>query len=118
MDEKELRGLKSINDTIRALLAEAGHNPGDVLEPTAEEEAPEGEQKRRKIKVVAPFFSLEEILKRDGMLKYLTGVSIVQFRMLLEFVAEVREPNFFFVFLPSSTTAAVFVVVSLLTCVS
>ena len=96
MKEKESRGLKSVDATIQALLAEAGHKGEDVLEPTSQEEPPESAQKKRKIKVMEPLYSYEDIQKRDGMLKYLTGVSQEQFNMLLDLVAKVRERIFFF----------------------
>jgi hypothetical protein len=117
MKEKESRGLKSVDATIQALLAEAGHKGEDVLEPTSQEEPPESAQKKRKIKVMEPLYSYEDIQKRDGMLKYLTGVSQEQFNMLLDLVAKVRERIFFFLFQECSSTAAVFAVLPLLKCV-
>ena len=97
MEEKELRGLKSVDATIKALLDEAGHKGEDVLEPTSEEEPPEAAQKRRKIDVQEPLYDLEALCKRHGMLEYYTGLDRSQFDMLLERLSEVRNGLLLFV---------------------
>jgi hypothetical protein len=99
MEEKEHRGLKSVDATIKALLDEAGHKAEDVLEPTSEEEPPEAAQKRRKINVQEPLYELEALCKRPGMLEYYTGLDRSQFDMLLERLSEVRNGLLLFVVL-------------------
>ena len=108
MEEKEHRGLKSVDATIKALLDEAGHKAEDVLEPTSEEEPPEVAQKRRKINVQEPLYDLEALCKRPGMLGYYTGLDRNQFNMLLKRLTKVRNGLLlFFCFFFFSLTGAV-----------
>ena len=98
MEEKRRRGLKSVDATIQALLAEAGYEAAAALEPTSEEEAPESSQKKRKINVQEPLYDLEALCKRPGMLEYYTGLDRSQFNMLLKRLNEVRNGLLLFLY--------------------
>lgn len=70
---KVASGARSMDAVLKGLLAKRqDRDPPVVVEEENPEQAAEAE-KRRKINVREPLYSLETLSERSGMLEYLTG---------------------------------------------
>jgi len=86
----------SINDVIKWLL-DKDLDQGDADDDAGmEEEEADGPQKKRKLNVRDPLFSLEILSEREGMLYYLTGFERSEVDLLVKRFAEVRKLSCFF----------------------
>lgn len=80
---------RSIDDVIKWLLdkrLDQGDADGDV---GMEEEEADGRQKKRKLNVRDPLYSLEILSEREGMLYYLTGFERSEVDLLVKRFREV-----------------------------
>ena len=81
---------KSIDDVIKWLLdkhLDQGDADGDA---GMEEEEADGRQKKRKLNVRDPLYSLEILSEREGMLYYLTGFERSEVDLLVKRFGEVK----------------------------
>jgi hypothetical protein len=91
----EENGLEkaSLEEVIAWLLK--GHGATVDVED-AEDEASPGPEKKRKVNVRDPLYSLEILSEREGMLYYLTGFERSEVDLLVERFGEVRMSVIFF----------------------
>jgi hypothetical protein len=95
MTEENGLDKASLEEVVLWLLKEsAGADGGE----DADGEAAPGPEKRRKIYVREPLYSLEILLERNGMLEYLTGFEVSEFQLLTKRFQEVRSVSQFFCF--------------------
>jgi hypothetical protein len=78
----------SLEEVVDWLLKERGG--ADDAEDADGEDAP-GPEKRRKINVCDPFYSLEILSARKGMIEYLTGFDLPEVQLLAKRFLEVRR---------------------------
>ena len=81
---------KSIDDVINWMFGKCldqGDADGDA---GLEEEEPDGPQKKRKLDVRTPLYSLEILSERKGMLYYLTGFDRSEVDLLVKRFEEVK----------------------------
>jgi hypothetical protein len=82
-------GLKTTSDAVRMLL-DHYHGRGEEPESEGDEGEDDGEPvKRRKIYVREPFYSLDLLGERRGMLKYYTGLERAEVDLLIRRFDEV-----------------------------
>ena len=87
---------KSIDAAINWLLDKHLHQADPDSAAGMEEEEADGPQKKRKLNVRDPLFSLEILSEREGMLYYLTGFERSEVDLLVKRFAEVRKLSCFF----------------------
>jgi hypothetical protein len=80
----------SIDDVVKWLLdkhLDQGDADGDT---GMEEEEADGPQRKRKLNVRTPLYSLEVLSEREGMLYYLTGFECSEVDLLVKWFEEVK----------------------------
>ena len=86
---------RSIDDVVKWLLdkhLDQGDADGDA---GMEEEEADGPQKKRKLNVRTPLYSLEILSEREGMLYYLTGFERSEVDLLVKRFGEVKTIGMF-----------------------
>ena len=88
---------KSIDAVINWLLDKHLHQADPDSAAGMEEEEADGPQKKRKLNVRDPLYSLEILSEREGMLYYLTGFERSEVDLLVKRFAEVGGLSCFFI---------------------
>jgi hypothetical protein len=95
-EKKDELGLRSVDAVVQHFLS-GPQDDGEEESPSDNEGEDSGEpEKRRKINVREPLYSLELLSERPGMLEYYTGFDRSAVDLLIRRFSEVRRGRAFF----------------------